>query len=223
MSVIVIDILLGLLALIGIILLLTVLLLLIPVTIKIIHQNDDTFIEAKWLFIKKILLPAPEKAPKEKKTKKPKEKKPATKEGTPSPKKDKIAAIMEYMSLVSPILKAIKKPMKSLLKTIKIKINHLTLTINSEDSAQTAILYGKISGVFYSFYSLVARTFSLKAKDITLAPDFLGEKSKFSCNMEIVIIPIVTLVPSVAMIINISKEVLKHKGDKEDERQNQPE
>lgn len=123
----------------------------------------------KYLFISKTLTDgekkeAPEKEATEK-TEKPKEKKPA-------PRFLQNIKISDWLSLVKILF-------TDFIFKIKIEKFDFDAKIATDNAADTALLYGKISAATYPIISFLAAKEVIKKANVNIYSDFLSEKSEF--------------------------------------------
>ncbi len=198
------------------------LLLLLPIKLWFGYEKEGgVSVKIHYAFIKKTLLPQEEKTKKIKKSKKQKTKKQSEKTDKKD-EKSKTDKFSDYIGLISPILSGISKPLRLLCKTIAIKIDSFTFWICGKDSADTALLYGKLSGVIWSFYAVLCEVFTVKAKHVDISPYFLGEDSEIKADVSIKIVPLMALFPAIWMLINILIAILKYKGEDNNGREQKP-
>ena len=163
------------------------LILSIRVTLNIVYRDSVT-IFLKILFIKIQLLPAkekkynPQKLNKQQKKKKEKQE-PVLKDKnvTEKPK----ASITENIKLVSQVLAVFFKKFS---KHLHIKLAKIHIKVATGDAAQTAILYGAVSGAAACLIELldsITNLSSLKRSSISIVPDYLSEKSDVDVNISL--------------------------------------
>jgi hypothetical protein len=166
-------------------LVLAVLLIRISVQIKV---KDELKISICWLFLSFKVYPAKEKSKSGKlksgHTKKENPIKVYTKELI----KDKgiDGAIKEIISLCKDIL----KPFRPFLKKSVVKIKRLHVLISCGDAATTAIVFGAVNSLLYSFIGYIQDNLKLNKKNVSVNTDFSGTKSLLDADIYFSVRPI---------------------------------
>lgn len=164
-----------------------ILVLCIPVTV--LAQYDEKFeVKIKYLFLSLRVFPAGEKKKKPKKKKK--KQKPSgkpTAEKSPAPKKKKTNPLLEFynnsgfsgtLKLIRDVAGIVKKYLGSLfVRHLVVGELFLELDVAGKDSADVAEKFGKISAGVCPSLAFLQAHLKIKSRDITIRPDFLGEKS----------------------------------------------
>ncbi len=181
----------------GLILMIT-LMLSLRVNLHVIYE-DELSVYLRVLFFKYYLYP--EKAKKfsakkhDKKKKKESAKKTAIKQVENGEQK---STLLSKLNLVKEILSVF---VKSFPKHLHVKVARLHVKVGSPDAAQTAILYGAISGVVAGIVELIdsyTRLKPLSSNSICVDPDFTAEESEVKIN-------IVLSISSFGAIVTLAK------------------
>ena len=141
--------------------------------------EDDLRVYIRVLFIKYYLIPERKKKFKKNK-KKQKEQKTVIRKKSENEAKP---SLVDKLSLVKEILAV---SFKTFSRHLHIRIAKMHITVGSPDAAQTAILYGAISGVAACIIELIdsyANLDSLKERSVSIEPDFLSEKCDAKINI----------------------------------------
>ena len=171
MHIIVLNVIIGILIFIALVLCLRV-------NLRIIYE-DKLRVYIRVLFFKYYLIPErkvkfnPQKH--EKKQKK-KENAPKTTIKT-SKDKEKSPTLLENISMIREIIKVV---LDAFSRHMHVKIAKMHLSIATPDAAQTAVLYGAVSGAIAGLIELIDSYLNLKKLKkcaVIVEPDFLSEKS----------------------------------------------
>jgi hypothetical protein len=163
------------------------LLLSVRVTLNIVYR-DKLSIYLRVLFIKVQLYPTKEKkfnAKKYEKKLKKKENKsnPVIRDNSQEEKPP--ATITDNIKLVTEILSVF---FKALPRHLHVKLAKLHIKVATGDAAQTAILYGAVSGAVACLIELldsITNLSHLKTKSISIVPDYLSDKSDVDVNISL--------------------------------------
>ncbi len=156
--------------------------------------DSDFKLAVKWLFIKKTILPKPEKddKPKKEKPKKEKEKKDKDKDKEEKPKKDNIITsfyknqgLSGVIQLLNDTVAAIGGMFGSIFKHFVFRKLKLYITVGADDSAETAILYGKTCSAVFPAMGLITSTCKVKDFDCGVEPNFFQPDK--TANFEVVL------------------------------------
>ncbi len=157
------------------------------VTLNIVYR-DKLSIYLRVLFIKVQLYPTKEKkfnAKKhEKRLKKKKNKSnPVIRDNSQEEKPP--ATITDNIKLVTEILSVF---FKALPRHLHVKLAKLHIKVATGDAAQTAILFGAVSGAVACLVELldsITNLSRLKTKSISIVPDYLSDKSDVDINLSL--------------------------------------
>lgn len=166
--------------LLGIIALVT-LLLCLQAHLYIVYENELR-VYIRVLFIKYFLIPEKKKKFKESKKKKQNAKKITIKKRTADEKK---SSLLDNLALIKEILSVF---LKRFSKHLHVKVAKMHIKVGSPDAAQTAILYGAISGAVAGVIELIdsyTNLDKLKERSIIVEPDFLSEKCEAKINISL--------------------------------------
>lgn len=158
-----------------------------PVYIELWYSDSDLTVKLKLLYCLRLgLYPQkPPKADKPKAAKEKKEKKPA-KEKKEIPKKEKKPmGLMDILELINDMLPRVGAGMGFIIRHIIIRRCRVTLTIEGEDAADTAIKYGQINAVCYNIYAYAASALKLKDFCLELIPCFSPQPQQQKACLEI--------------------------------------
>ena len=204
----------------GGIILFIIVLLAIPVVIRF-EYGEQLYLRARYLFITLYRLPA--KPKKQKKTRKskqkataekasPAEKKPvetAAKSTTTEQKSDekpkkeqkqkkeknpKIPTLSEIFELIKAFVDSLSKPLKKLLRRIKILDFELSMICGGEDAAKAALNFGTMNLVVGNALGHIGSWFTLKEPHIDINVDFQSEQTKTECSCTVKLSALVLLI-----------------------------
>lgn len=154
------------------VLLLLALLLCIPVTLTVC-TDPKPLVRVRFLFLRLTLYPRPPR--KAKRGKRP----PAPKEETGKEKKLQTEELLRLLRAAGDLLAELPRPLRRLLRAVKIVRLRLQIKVCQEDAAQTAIRYGSLCAAFYTAWGLLASLVRVRRKGVhvELWPDFtFGEE-----------------------------------------------
>lgn len=151
---------------------------------------DDEFkVAVRWLFIKKAILPKSDEDKKQKKDKPKKEKpekekkteeeKPAEQTDDTKKKDNMLVAFYKnqgfsgVMQLLNDTVSAIKGMFGSIFKHLVFKELKLYLRVGADDSAETAMLYGKTCSYVFPAMGLITSTCKVKDYGCGVEPNFI--------------------------------------------------
>lgn len=154
-----------------------------------LSYNEEFKVDVKWLFIKKTVLPGPEKKNDEEKPKKEKQKKEKNKpEETVNenkankPKQDNILVkfyknqgFSGVMQLLNDTVSAMRGMFGSVFKHLIFRELKLYLTVGAGDSAETAILYGKTCSYVFPALGFITSTCKVKDYCCDIQPNFMAK------------------------------------------------
>jgi hypothetical protein len=158
--------------------------------------NEIISFRVKWLFLEYQIYPAKKKIEKEKNTETKNE---THKETKKSEKKKRINPIKSFyenqgfggvIELIENTAAAVSTMLKRVIKSIVINELDISMKISSEDSAKTAIQYGKICAITFPAISAICSSVKVKKHDIDIRPDFMESSSNAKFHVVISIVPI---------------------------------
>lgn len=163
------------------------LLLSVRITLNIVYR-DKLSVYLRFLFIKVRIYPQKEKKfnPKkqEKKLKKKESKsKPVLKDNSKDQNSE--LSLTDNIKLITEILSVF---FKALPRHLHVKLAKLHIKVATGDAAQTAILYGAVSGAVACLVELldsITNLNRLKRSSISIIPDYLSEKSDVDVNISL--------------------------------------
>ena len=180
----------------------------LSVKVTLLMSYDSEFkLSVKWLFIKLKILPKKEKEdkPKKEKTKKekPKKEKDKTEEekneekAEEKPKKDNILVafyknqgLSGVIQLLNDTVSAIGGMFGSIFKHMIFHELKLHITVGTDDSAETAILYGKTCSSVFPAMGLITSTCKVKEFGCRVDPNFIEPEKSAKFNVVLSIRPI---------------------------------
>ena len=173
------------------------LLLSFPIRLTV-NTSFDKIMTVKYLFLE---FPKDKKPEKKKKQKKKTDKKRDTDKKKKSKKQKKKLSyyIEKYKDPIISVIKSLGK----LTEKIEVKYINLDARVCGENAAATAIEYGAVTGGIYTALGFIDRYFTVKEKNITVNPDFLGSESEFLFSGELRLRPIY----AIATVITLLKAV----------------
>jgi len=169
-----------------------VLVLLIPAVVRFSQREGERRLEARWLFVKKTILPAPEKESASEAEKKKK------KHAEEHKKTDPVAAlrdnpITDLIEEGTALVGKCARPVRRLFRRTTVAKLSLRLVAVGRDAADTAIRYGRYQTVIPYTVALLDRTVRLRPERIDVIPGFAAEKETFSLSGEVRLIPLAVL------------------------------
>ncbi|MEG2087400.1 MAG: DUF2953 domain-containing protein [Angelakisella sp.] len=184
-----------------------------PVGLELESQNGDSTVTLRlWSVIPLQLWPQKPKKPKkpkkaghEKKAKQGKRKKA---ERPSSPKKPMTTG--ELLELIDDLLPEIGRLFGRLLRALTVSCT-LRLTVFQEDAAETALQCGKLNGVLYSIYVLLAGMVRLREYDVAVQPCFFEQPSQRYLRLRVSTLPPVLLGGVILFLLRGGRLLLKHK------------
>ena len=81
------------------------------------------------------------------------------------------------------MLQGLSRPMKRIVKGIRISNLKLDFIIGGEDAFETALSYGRISGIVGYLIGLIQSLMTLRIKDVDIAADFDAKESTYNVKM----------------------------------------
>ena len=190
----------------------------------IVDYGDSTYVALKWLFLKIPLVdstkPKKEKKPKKKKEKeeKPEDENKDEKKDEKKPKKKSGNSLLKQLyidqgydgieKMLYNIGKALGGFFGKLFKTVTIDEMYLKMTVVGNDSAETAISYGKLCSWVYPILGKLVSTCKVKKYDVDISPDFLGNKKDASLYLNVHVVPIQITNAAVVLVFSLVFKVL---------------
>lgn len=189
--------------LLGILAFILLIVVILSVKFTLFMSFDDEFkLAVKWLFIKINILPKAEKEEKPKKEKPKKEKPEKEKKKldeeekqeetaeTEKPKKDNILVafyknqgLSGVIQLLNDTVSAIGGMFGSIFRHFVFHELKLHITVGTDDSAQTAILYGKTCASVFPAMGLITTTCKVKDFDCRVEPNFFEPEKSAKFNV----------------------------------------
>lgn len=174
-----------------------VLLLSINVRFYIVY-SQQLALDVGWLFLRFKLIPKKDKG--KDKEKKEEDKKPKKEEKPKKKKKSSIfrdyyenQGVVGVTELIQNAAASLKKLSVYFLKSIKIKKLHLKVKITGEDSAKTAINYGRFCAAVYPAIGTINSAVKVKNQQITVAPDYFSNNNETYLDATVLISPLILL------------------------------
>lgn len=182
----------------------------------------------RWLFVKIYIYPPADKKKKKKKDKKKKDKdkenddeedddkEEEKDEEKPKEKGDNFIKVFYnnqgvsgMLNLISTIVGKLKKGLHKIGKSFYIRKLWLRINVADEDSAETAIKYGKICSAVYPSMGYIIDCVNSKNCSVKVQPDFLGNKTRGAFNLHLFVIPSKLIGSSIKMGLSLGIELLK--------------
>ena len=187
--------------------------LLLPVSIRVSYADKKFFVRISYASWKKTMVPAEEKNEEqavnetEKEAKPQKEKQPKAR-----PNLQQISYSLDVLPGV--LLRALRRTMRR----IRIKPLKVHILVALSDPADTALLYGKLSGVLNATLPLLHRAVRIEDQDIQLFPDFSREEMDCIADVGVRIRPLDILIVALLALGGIIKWYAgyKKRADKTD-------
>lgn len=165
-----------------------VLLLSIPVGINLVLE-DELRVYLRVLFLKFKLYPSKKEKFNQRKHEKKKKKKESAKSSVLK-ERDEIKSKPTLLENISTITEIVRTFFKHFSKHLHVKLTKIHIKVATPDAAETAILYGAVSGAVACLVELIDSITNLgriKQSSIAVEPDFLSEKSSARLNISLYI------------------------------------
>ena len=179
--------------------------LLLPVSVRVSYEDKQLRVWLRYASWRTKLFPAEKQEEKKEKqtTKKPKkEKAPKTQKETQPKTKPNFQQISYSLDVLPGVL---IRALRRTARRIRITPLKVHILIAQSDPADTAILYGKLSGVLNASLPLVHRAVRITEQDIQLFPDFTREEMDYIADVGIRIRPFDILVVAVSALGGVIK------------------
>lgn len=154
----------------------------VDIVLKVSVTGKKPSMELSVLCFKKKLFGG-EKKPKEKKEKK------QTKEEAPVPESEEEAAKKDpFFGSVSEAVELVRgmlSPVGKFITGIRIAKLRLLLSVGGSDAAATAIRYGQLQAAVHLSLTELKKHFRVRAKEISLTPNFFTEKTTVQLSFEV--------------------------------------
>lgn len=187
-----------------IIILLLIFLLSANITIDIDVDNEKIFIDVRYLFFKKRLIPETEKKKKDNPDKK-------SSEMNVIKKKKSMEEILEILRAICGVISPIGRAIKYFLSKVKIRKAKFLLIFGMDDAAQTGIYYGQAMAASSQIYNLFDSVFDFKYEEISITPRFGESIVDYHLYSKIMVAPIVLLIVGKKVVVPIIKVLLATK------------
>lgn len=190
----------------------------------VVDYGENTFVSLKWLFLNIPLVdstkPKKEKKPKKKKAKeeKPKDENKNEKKDENKPKKKSGNSLFKQLYLdqgydgIEKMLYNIGKALGGffgkLFKTVTVDEFYLKMIVVGNDSAETAISYGKLCSWLFPVLGKLVSACKVKKYDVDVSPDFLGNKKEASLYANVHITPIQVTNAAVVLVFSLVFKVI---------------
>lgn len=162
------------------------LLLCLPLSLWIVWENEPE-VSVGYLFFRFQLSPA-ENRPKKEKKQAEKAEKPKKKEEPAQPK-----ALADTAALVLDLIRSATGGLAMAVRNLRVRDLKLRMVVAGEDSAQTALEYGKMNACLYGAYAALQNFISIKRASLEIEPDFLAEEGSFVLRFRVLATPLVLL------------------------------
>ncbi len=108
----------------------------------------------------------------------------------------------EALSEIFGIIKSVLAQVSFIFKHILIRNFYCKTVVASDDAAKTAIEYGAVCTLIYSFFGFLNSITDFKFKDIIVTSDFNSNKPEFELFTKIKIAPIYILIAGIKLLIS---------------------
>lgn len=133
-------------------------------------------------------------------------------------KEEKKSSVAEKLDLVKKVAVSCKKNIFGILNNISFTDISYECVVATDEAAQTALMYGKISAGVWNFIALMQMLVrKFKVKKINIQTDFLKEKTTHSLSLKIKITPAVIIWHLVVIVIKFL--VIKNRKENENGKQ----
>lgn len=112
------------------------------------------------------------------------------------------------------IIKMVLPPIKDLLKKVRVTALSVTITVGCEDSATTAVNYGKISVLVYGGLATLRNLLKIKVSKVDIGCDFLKDKTEQEIFFKVKIRIFSIILAILRMGYNFLVNILKRTKDK---------
>lgn len=187
------------------------LLLLLCVPVHFCASYDgEVRASVRWLFIKYVILPQPEKekkkTPEKAETAEKTEKKKDRKQSKPLP---------DILSEVNYYLREFQSGIKVIVKSVRIHRFSFLWKVSGEDAADCAIRYGRICGIIGTTISLTGDLFRADSVKIRVFPDFIAEEDETAVDTDIKAVPIGVLAGALIIAFKYIKKIITSRKRKQ--------
>ncbi|MBQ2756758.1 MAG: DUF2953 domain-containing protein, partial [Oscillospiraceae bacterium] len=145
-----------------------------------------------------------------------KEKKPKEQETQPKKKptfSQKLKKLQSTVETVLELLGAVKGPLKYLLKSIRLYLLELNLTVASDDPCDTAENYGKICAAAYPLLSALREIKKPRKQNVVIKPDFCESEGTVTARIKLGVIPWAAIISVIGIGINYLAIILKKQNN----------
>lgn len=164
----------------------------------------------RWLFLKYVILPRPEKE--EKKT----TEKAATAETAKGKEKRKPSKpLPDLLSEINYYLKEFQSGIRVIVRSIRIHRFSFLWKVSGEDAADCAIRYGRVCGIIGTTVSLTGDLFSADSVKIRVFPDFIAEEDRLALETDITIVPIGLVAGALMIAAKYIKRMITYRKRKQ--------
>lgn len=119
---------------------------------------------------------------------------------------------MEIYKFAVEMLEGLSRPMKRIVKGIRISNLELDFIIGGEDAFETALSYGRISGITGYLIGLIQSLMTLHIKDADISTDFDAKESTYNAKMLIKLRLGTFLIAAFSIIFKIFANTIKMKN-----------
>lgn len=193
----------ALLVLLGLIVLVA-LILSFPLSFYLRYTDDELYLDLKFLFYKKRLMPSDKKEEKKQKMDKPK--------GDKKPKEAFFDTLQRFGGLLSAGGTLGKLALSLHRADLDFKV-----TVGGEDAADIAIQSGKMQAYLHSAAAVLANLVGIKKRKISVCPDYNSKKSKYDLSARLYSRPIAyvfNIHKILPLLLKIADALPNNKGEK---------
>lgn len=109
----------------------------------------------------------------------------------------------QALSEIFGIIKSVLTKVSFIFKHMRFRNLYCKAVVASDDAAKTAIEYGTVCTIIYSFFGFLSSITDFRFKDIIVTSDFNSNKTEFEFFTNIKIAPIFILVAGVKLLIDL--------------------
>ncbi len=179
------------------------LLLCIPVSVKAVYK-DELGLTLRYAFFKFDLL-------KEHDEKEEKQEDETEEKESKFKLKDMLKnhGVKNFLDIIKELFLIATKSLFNILKHIKVKELSIDFTAAAEEPGDAALLYGKVCGIIYPFYSLLLANCKVKKSSVNVDLNYNEESPKVGATLEISLLPIYLCAHGVALLVRVLPRVKK--------------
>ncbi len=186
--------------------------LLLPVRLLIRYEDEQLALTMRYGFFSLRLLPAkPEKKPKKPKKAKAKKQKPEKAEKPEKKAKNPLTgqSMLDYVHMAQELLPVLGRQLGFLMRHVKLDKLMLAISVAGQDAAQTAILYGKLSGAVYSLLAIAQNICMVSPpQGVQITADFAHYHSSLQARLRVSLSVWVAVAAALRLAIAVFRTVI---------------